>query len=126
MKTIDGSTHLITSDGRHLVPYIEYQSLLQEGRNLQKSIESRPIVIVPKKLFRIFALLRSQSCPPLLFEAEIVLKVILAYFAVDLAVGRLLLVGIILDQTCSKLAVGVCGNDKLDRLIHQTYTLPAR
>lgn len=34
---------------------------------------------------------------------------ILAYLAVDLAVGRLLLVGIILDQTSSKLAVGVCG-----------------
>lgn len=40
-------------------------------------------------------------------EAVVTLKVILAYFAVHLAIRRLLLVGILLDETCFQVGVEI-------------------
>ena len=49
-----------------------------------------------------------ETCLPPILEAEVPLSLILADLAVDLPIGRFLLVRVFLNQGRSKLRVGVC------------------
>jgi len=60
-----------------------------------------------KKSFQILPPVRCESSPPAVLEAYVPLEVILTDPAVNFAISRLLLVGILLDEACFQLLVNV-------------------
>ena len=87
------------------MPYIQLHPRSQIRGNIRKSLESR--LVVPKDVLYVLVLLRTQSCGSPLFEAEVVLKILLVCIEVELAVREPLLVGVFFDQTCVELRTDI-------------------
>ena len=65
-----------------------------------EGIQSCGQLLMPEKLLEAPLPMRAQSAPPPLFKSQTLLKMVLTDLMVDLAIIRLLFVGIFLDQAC--------------------------
>lgn len=90
--------------------------------------QSRGHILVPQKLLETPRLIRAQSVPPAPFEVQIPLEMVLTNLAEDIAVARLSLVGILLDQARCQVEVQVYSMHSSAGLYLQTedHTVPAR
>lgn len=75
--------------------------------NIQQHIKRSGQLPTMEKPLQILLPVRRESSPPSVFEAQIPLKVVLTNLAVDFAISRLLLVGVLLDEACFQLLVDV-------------------
>ncbi len=78
-----------------------------EAGNIQQHIERSGQLPTMEKPLQILRSVRRESSSPSVLEDQIPLKVILSNSAVDFAIFRLLLVGVLLDETCFQLLVDV-------------------
>lgn len=78
-----------------------------QAGNIQQYIERSGQLPTMEKPLQILPPVRRESSPPSVLEAQIPLKMVLTNPAVDFAISRLLLVGVLLDETCFQLLVSV-------------------
>lgn len=71
---------------------------------------------MPEKLLKAPLPIRAQSALPLPFKSQILLEIVLTDLTVDLAIIRLLLVRIFLDQVYFQVRVNVCSRHLLESL----------
>ena len=76
-------------------------------RNIQESVESGSELMVSEESLEVIPPVWSQAGPPTPFECTVVLRMVLAYLAIYLAVVGLFLVGALLDQVCFELSTHV-------------------
>jgi hypothetical protein len=90
-------THLVTFHSHPLV-YRGEPHPFPEAWDLQQSVKCCGEVLVPEQTRQILLPAPPQPSLPLLLEAELLLEVIQSYLAIQLAIGRRLLVGEFFDQ----------------------------
>ena len=69
-----------------------------QAGNVQQHIERSGQLPTTKKSLQILPSVRRESSPPSVLEAQVPLKVVLPDLAVDFALSRFLLVGVLLDK----------------------------
>ena len=78
-----------------------------QAGNVQQHIERSGQLPTTTKSLQILPPVQCESSPPPVLEAQIPLKVVLPDLAVGFALSRLLLIGVLLDEACFQLLVGV-------------------
>lgn len=120
------STHIIAFDGQYRVPRVEPHASPQP-EDLTEGIQSCGQLLVPEKLLETPLPMGAQSAPPPPFKVQSLLEMVLTDLAVDLAISRLLFVGIFLDQACFHVRVDVCSRRLSGSLLStERISLPAR
>jgi len=99
-------TYLVTFHCHHLMQRANLHPTPQAG-NIQQHIKRSGQLPTMEKPLQILLPVRRESSPPSVLEAQIPLKVVLTNPAVDFAISRLLLVGVLLDEACFQLLVDV-------------------
>lgn len=78
-----------------------------EAGNIQQHIERSGQLSTIEKSLQILRSVRRESSSLSVLEGQIPLKVILSNSAIDFAISRLLLVGVLLDKACFQLLVDI-------------------